>query len=93
MVQTRAAELVESLWLRLLSRVGMAVFSVIGTIGLPLLLSWVGGLTADLGSIKDGIHDLRTEFRVAQARDDQRISDMMRRIEALERRDEDRRRP
>ena len=83
---TRAADLADQAWLRLSARAAMLVFSLVGSLGIPLFISYLAGFSTDLRAITTTISALQQEMRVAQARDDQRLQDITRRLEVLERR-------
>lgn len=91
MTAARMGEIADQGWLRLLARGCMALFGAIGSVGIPLLISFFAGIASDQRLMLNAIGELRQEVRVAQARDEERFRDIVRRLEILERRDEDRR--
>ena len=91
MGNAKMGEIADQGWLRLLARGCMALFGAIGSIGIPMLVSFFASMATDQRLMLVAIGELRQEVRVAQARDEERFRDIVRRLEILERRDEDRR--
>ncbi|UUJ74510.1 hypothetical protein [Microcystis phage Mae-Yong1326-1] len=86
MTEDRAQQLADQAWLKLTARAAMVVFSIIGSLGVPMLVSYFGKISVSIEATREAVTSLREELRVGQAHDLGRINDLDRRVSVLERR-------
>lgn len=71
-------------WLRLTARAAMLVFSIIGSVGVPMLVSYFGQISTSIEATRDALVALREEVRVGRAASDARLAHLERRVDRLE---------
>lgn len=81
-----ADQLAESAWLKLTSRAAVLLFSVLGSLAVPLVVSSWNTLSQDLRAVRDAVVQLKAEMGAGQAADDARLRSLERSLERVERR-------
>jgi len=86
MDDVRAGQLADQAWLKLSARAAMIVFSVVGSIGIPMLVGYFEKMSTTIQATRDAVSQLREEVRIGQAHDQGRFMDHERRLAFTERR-------